>query len=77
MKDENPEKIPEKEPTKTDLLHAEVYDRFQIMFGGIYNIIELAIEDKDKADKVKSLIGGVLYQARTAICNQLDNYEIE
>jgi hypothetical protein len=63
-------------PSKSDLLQASVYDRFNAIFGGIYNIVELAIEDKEKVEKVKSLIGNVLFHGRTTICSQIENYDI-
>ena len=72
------EEIKAKTPTETDLLNAEllkaeIYDRFQAVFGGVYNVVELTIED-EKAKKVKSLIGDILIRARDTITMQVDNY---
>ena len=74
---ENPEKLPSIETTKTDLIKAEIYDKFQAIFGGVYNVIELAVEDTNKAEKAKDLIGGILIRARESISQQMDFYNIK
>jgi len=73
MKKEIPSKINIPEPTQADFLKGEIYDRFQAVFGGVYNVIELAIEG-EKAEKVKSLIGSILVRTRDAIIVQVDHY---
>ena len=73
MSKEIPGEINIPEPTQSDFLKSEIYDRFQAVFGGVYNVIELAIEG-EKAEKAKSLIGSILIRARDTITVQVDNY---
>ena len=73
MREDIPDSTTEIPPTQADLLKAEIYDRFQAVFGGVYNVIELAIEG-EKAEKTKSLIGSILIRARDTITVQVDNY---
>ena len=59
--------------TDANLLKAEIFDRFQAVFGGVYNVVELST-DIEKAEKAKSLIGSILIRARDTIMVQVDNY---
>jgi len=60
MKDENP-----KIATRAELVSAEIYDVFQSAFGGIYNVVDLAmIDNKDKAEMSRNLIGNILMNTR-------------
>jgi len=52
------------EATKMELAEAEIYGKFQSAFGGIYNVIDLAIVDVGKAKKAKDLIGNILMNTR-------------
>ena len=52
------------EATKTELAEAEIYDKFQPAFGGIYNVIDLAIVDSEKAKIARDLIGNILMNTR-------------
>jgi hypothetical protein len=65
MDDKNPETEQISKPaTKVALAEATIWDNFQPAFGGIYNVVDLAIDNIGKAKITKELIGNILMNTR-------------